>query len=105
LWEEIETKFHVDVVTSKEMKSRFRNRKKKNDDVYSDIADKVNRRFPDRPIKSRQRVRNKYDNIVRAHKKYRMCMDCNDGRRGGSGIGRDLVEKPAPTWYQELLDA
>jgi len=64
----------------------------------------VNTQFT-RQIKSRQHVKDKFNNLCRAARKHRLWLCRNDGTAGGTGNGRFVVERTAPPWYEELLNA
>eukprot|EP00873_Tetraselmis_striata_P011094 jgi/Tetstr1/431358/TSEL_021049.t1 len=87
--------------------ARILNRTEKIDKVWTFVRENFNEQC-EGSARSRQSLRDKYDNMLRAARKHRLALARVDGTHGGSGNGRDTVDRltaRAPQFFDELLQS
>eukprot|EP00873_Tetraselmis_striata_P015453 jgi/Tetstr1/435717/TSEL_024616.t1 len=72
--------------------ARILNRTEKIDKVWTFVRENFNEQC-EGSARSRQSLRDKYDNMLRAARKHRLALARVDGTHGGSGNGRDTVDR------------
>eukprot|EP00192_Tetraselmis_astigmatica_P018110 CAMPEP_0117663110 /NCGR_PEP_ID=MMETSP0804-20121206/8415_1 /TAXON_ID=1074897 /ORGANISM="Tetraselmis astigmatica, Strain CCMP880" /LENGTH=234 /DNA_ID=CAMNT_0005470061 /DNA_START=126 /DNA_END=830 /DNA_ORIENTATION=+ len=85
------------------VKSRILGTAEKNEGVYEDVTKGLNDKFPSDAPKSRQQVKDKYENMRRVASKFNQLLQRENSTHGGSGNSRDKVDAlQKPRWFGAL---